>query len=329
MTQALQGVNLGGWLVAEKWMTPQLFNGVNGKGEAALIAELGATLAARRLEAHRSSFITEADFAWLAERGIDFVRLPVGYWLFEPTREYIEGEQYVRLAFAWAYRHGVKIILDFHGLQGSQNGKDHSGKYGGTRFYWGLNRRRALRTLAYIARTYGAEPTLLGIEVINEPRWPLLSRQLIAYYKKAYKVVAANTDPQVKVIVSDGYRPRQMAKLLRRAAIGPRIVLDVHLYQIYSSSDRKKSLKDLVNVTQQDWARLITDIAGDIPVLVGEWSAAVSTSRLNNDGTQRYFSVQQHTFNKTAWGHAYWSYKVPGKGAWDYRSIAEKRRAHY
>ena len=32
---------------------------------------------------HRASFITEADFALLASKGINSVRIPVGFWLFQ------------------------------------------------------------------------------------------------------------------------------------------------------------------------------------------------------------------------------------------------------
>ena len=60
-------------------MTPELFSGVVGAGERALGRELGSNEARRRLEAHRSSFITEEDFVWCAQAGFDLVGRPVGY----------------------------------------------------------------------------------------------------------------------------------------------------------------------------------------------------------------------------------------------------------
>src|SRR6478736_6585410 len=117
MKQARRGINLGGWLVAERWMTPQLFAGVIEDGEIALVRELGYDEARRRLEMHRSSFITEKDFQWIAEHGFEFVRLPVGYWLFEETDDFIDGETYLRRAFEWATRYKLGVVLDFHGLQ--------------------------------------------------------------------------------------------------------------------------------------------------------------------------------------------------------------------
>ena len=34
---------------------------------------------------HRATFITESDFALLASKGINSVRIPVGFWLFQQT----------------------------------------------------------------------------------------------------------------------------------------------------------------------------------------------------------------------------------------------------
>jgi glucan 1,3-beta-glucosidase len=76
----LKGVNLGGWLVLEKWITPSLFNGLTAADEYSFCQELGEQ-AADRLKQHRDSFITAADFKWLAEQGIEAIRLPLGYWL--------------------------------------------------------------------------------------------------------------------------------------------------------------------------------------------------------------------------------------------------------
>ncbi len=37
----LRGVNLGGWLVLEKWMTPSLFAGLKAEDETSYCRELG------------------------------------------------------------------------------------------------------------------------------------------------------------------------------------------------------------------------------------------------------------------------------------------------
>jgi glucan 1,3-beta-glucosidase len=39
----LRGVNLGGWLVLEKWMTPSMFDGLQATDETSYCVELGAS----------------------------------------------------------------------------------------------------------------------------------------------------------------------------------------------------------------------------------------------------------------------------------------------
>jgi glucan 1,3-beta-glucosidase len=61
----LRGVNLGGWLLLEKWMAPSLFQGLAATDETTWCAELGRDAPAR-LRGHWERFITREDFAWLA-----------------------------------------------------------------------------------------------------------------------------------------------------------------------------------------------------------------------------------------------------------------------
>lgn len=325
MTKSLRGINLGGWLVVERWMTPELFRGVKGDSEIDLVRELGYEQARRRLEQHREGFVKEDDFAWMAKQGFECVRIPVGYWLFESTDEFIDGERYLQRAFLWAKQYRIKVILDFHALQGSQNGKRHSGQSGRIRFYQLTNMRRGLRTLEHMASRYGGEASLIGIEVMNEPEWPRLKWRLAYYYKRAYEVVERHTAQEVRVIFSDGFRPVGAAKLMRFLKLTRRGVLDVHLYQVFSTEDEQKTTAaDYLNTVRYDWDMLLEKIGQDVTVMVGEWS--VATAR-NVDQTQfqnEYFGLQSEVFSASTWVHCYWSYRTSGRGAWNYRSLHEE-----
>lgn len=325
MTKALRGINLGGWLVAERWMTPDLFEGVTGSGEIVLVRDLGYEAARERLIKHRDTFITENDFRWIAEHGFDFVRLPVGYWLFAETDDFIDGEVYLRRAFEWARLHDLKIVLDFHGLQGSQNGQDHSGEVGRVRLYRRANRQKALATLEYMCRTYGGNEALLAIELINEPKVRWFLWRLLRYYDRAVAIAERYLAPTVQIIVSDAFRPLKMAQALSRRGYGSRLVLDVHLYQVFGRAEQELSVDEHIAIVQDEWQQLLDELATYLPVMVGEWSAALP-SRADKEGrTAEYFKVQQHFFESGSWAHCYWSYKAPGCGAWDYRSRSEFR----
>ncbi len=308
---------------------PGVFDGVNGPAEIDIVRELGYATAKKRLTAHRSTFITERDFVWIKHQGFDFVRLPVGYWLFEQTNDFVDGEIYLKKAFRWAKKHDLMIILDFHGAQGSQNGKDHSGQVGKARMLRGDNQRQALATLRYIARTYGHEPALLGLEVINEPRvrwfvWPLLK-----YYDRAYDAVAPHLGPQVKIIISDAFRPLKLAQKLSKRPYGSKLVLDIHLYQVFSWRDRLRLFRKHVDIAEESWWDLLHAVQRHMPVIVGEWSAALP-SEAYRDGAgdeasraSEYYMAQKRTFDDGAWAHAYWTYKAPGCGVWSWRDSQE------
>ena len=337
MTKALRGINLGGWLVAERWMTPKLFEDVRKDGEIALVRELGREAAKTRLNAHRQSFITEADFQWIKNQGFDFVRLPVGFWLFDPTGDYLEGEEYVQHAFEWAGKHGLLILLDFHGLQGSQNGYDHSGEPGKIRLYRRKQRRAALKTLEYLCRTYGQSEALIALEVINEPQirlgWYDWWR-VLRYYDRAVRLAERYLRPETKIIVSDAFKPRKMARALARRGYSSRVVMDMHLYRMFGEKHLAMSHQEHMTEVRYEWTRELEEISQIFPVMVGEWSAALPAAAYATTGDLRevecvqYFLSQQELFDELAWAHSYWSYKVLGGGVWDYKKISQLLKKH-
>ncbi len=319
---ALKGVNLGGWLIAERWMTPALFAGVQADGERAIGRELSTDTAVDRLHRHRQAFITERDFRWIARHGFDFVRLPVGYWLFESAEGFVDGEEYVQRAFTWAHKHKLKVILDFHGLQGSQNGQDHSGQAGKVRFYKKRYTRRALATVEYLTRRYGHEPALLAIELINEPKVHWFIFRLIRYYVRAYRIAQENVAPSVRIIVSDAFKPLRVARALARKRLGGQLVLDVHLYQLFSESDRRLTYEGHLKKIDHEWRPLLIELNKYGDVLVGEWSAALPSEAMQGlngaRACRQYYGAQQNAFDELTWAHSYWSYKAPGNGPWDF-----------
>ena len=78
--EKIRGVNLGNWLVLEKWMTPALFDGVDAEDETYLCARLGHDRAAERLKVHRDEFITQRDFEDIAVKGFPFPSSCLRMW---------------------------------------------------------------------------------------------------------------------------------------------------------------------------------------------------------------------------------------------------------
>ena len=99
MHKPLRGVNLGGWLVLERWMTPSVFAGTDASNEHQLMMQPDGP---ERIAKHRQEFMTEADFAWLHAHGIEALRVPVGYWVLESQDGYLEATKQLDWCFAMA-----------------------------------------------------------------------------------------------------------------------------------------------------------------------------------------------------------------------------------
>src|SRR5688572_21082356 len=205
----IRGVNLGGWLVAEELTTPGLFQGLSRNDETSLIQELGEE-GKQRLRQHHNSFITEADFKWIVEHGLNFVRIPVPYWVFGDVEPYVGSIKILDNAFAWAEKYKLKILLDLHTAPGSQNGFDHSGRAGTIEWHTGGgNITHTVEIIEKLALRYGIYNCLWGIELLNEPHWKIPLDILQEYYRLAYEKVRAVCDEGVWVAMHDSFRPTE------------------------------------------------------------------------------------------------------------------------
>ena len=116
----IRGVNLGGWLVSEPWITPSLFEqaGEGAIDEYTLCQILGKEAALARLSTHWATWITQSDLANIAASGLSHVRIPIGYWSVAPITgdPYVQGAlQYMDRAIEWAGAVGLRVIIDLHG----------------------------------------------------------------------------------------------------------------------------------------------------------------------------------------------------------------------
>ena len=89
------GVNLGNWLVLEKWMQPFLFEENCAEDEVWLNRKVPAKKLRPLMKKHRDTYIEETDFAKIAAHGINAVRLPVPYFVFGDRKPYSGCIEYV------------------------------------------------------------------------------------------------------------------------------------------------------------------------------------------------------------------------------------------
>ena len=92
----IRGVNLGGWMVLEPWITPTLFYQFLGKEEGTTATDtytfcevLGAEEANKQLRRHWETWVTEEIIQDLAASGaVNSLRLPIGDYMYKPYGPY-------------------------------------------------------------------------------------------------------------------------------------------------------------------------------------------------------------------------------------------------
>ena len=228
-SNVIRGVNLGGWLVLEPWITPSLFFPYLCSGgcppdkppvidERSLCDRLGSA-AGPLLEKFRSEWVNESTFKSLAAAGLNTVRIPYGYWIFGDAPEFcpnVSSIHHLDNAIEWSNKYGLNVILDLHGVPYSQNGQDNSGTslkgpYSQQRPKWGrppFNGSAWLapnhlavtrRALQRVASRYANRSSVIGMGMVNEwmgmwQPWcdadcPLGVDRALGYFKGSWEAV--------------------------------------------------------------------------------------------------------------------------------------------
>lgn len=162
------GVNLGGWLSQTDTPTKE----------------------------HYDSFITEQDIKYISELGLDHVRVPVDYTLFEAEdgSEIEGGYYYIDKCVEWCQKYNVNMIFDIHKTFGySFDPLDDTDK---TIFFYDESIQARFYTMwRRIATRYGKYNEMLAFELLNEIVEPSVA--------DAWNKVALKTIDEIRAIAPD------------------------------------------------------------------------------------------------------------------------------
>lgn len=243
----IRGVNLGGWLSIEPFITPSLFNSYNPDlnivDEYTLSQHLGATGAAQTIEKHYSTFVTEQTFADIQAAGFDHVRIPYSYWAVTtyPGDPYVSkiSWRYLLRGIEYSRKYGLRVNLDLHAAPGSQNGWNHSGRQGAIGWINGtdgsLNAQRSLDIHNQLSAFF-AQPrydNVIGIYgLLNEPRMTALPVQPVLDWTTAAISNVRQNGIKQTIAFGDGFLglPNWQGKL--QGVEG--LVMDAHQYVIFN-----------------------------------------------------------------------------------------------
>jgi endoglucanase len=169
----LRGVCVGGWLNMENFITG--FPANESLMRAAVRGAIGPERYEMFFERFLTSFFGERDVAFLAELGLNSIRVPVNYRHLEddndPFKVKEEGFRHLDRVIAACAGHDVVCIIDLHALPGSQNQDWHSDNPTHRALFWEQRQfqDRVVNLWEAIADRYKDEVWVGGYNLMNEP----------------------------------------------------------------------------------------------------------------------------------------------------------------
>ncbi|CAI7601730.1 unnamed protein product [Penicillium pancosmium] len=319
-SQPIRGVNLGGWLSIEPFITPSLFSGYSSTDsiidEWTLTKKLGSS-AADTIEKHYANFLSESDFAEIQEAGLDHVRIQYSYWAVTTY----DGDPYVP-KIAWRYllraieycrKYGLRVNLDLHGIPGSQNGWNHSGHQGSVGWLMGddgdLNRQRSLDIHDQLSQFFAQDRyknivTIYGL--VNEPLMlSIPTEKVLNWTQEATELVRKN-GIDATVVLHDGFL--NLDKWDNMFKDRPdNMYLDTHQYTTFNTGEIVLNHTAKVEIICNSWYSMLQDInstsTGWGPTISGEWSQADTdcAKYVNNVGRGTRWEGTYATDDSTAY----------------------------
>lgn len=333
--EKIKGVNLGSWLVLEKWMVPHLFEDITLKEEGMLTLSPQTQQASDKLRQHYASFITERDFMKIKHMDLNLVRIPVPHTMFH-KESFVQ--EYLDKAFCWANKYGIKILIDLHTVPGGQNGFDNSCYY--RQITWDQDNKNITESLGVIKKIiekYGKNDALFGIEPMNEPlnqtmfqffkqqyykySQPIKINTLKKYYLECYKLLQ-DYCPHVQLVIHDAFDLLGWHDFM----VGYKnVIIDTHLYLNFELMDKaEKSLDDYLQIIYHKYKEQIKEASKYHSILVGEWSLG---NKINNhqerEEINKILYQRQSEVFEISQGWIFWSYKnlAEDRKEWDYELI--------
>lgn len=350
--QVFRGVNLGGWLVLESWITPSLFSNnsvADGLGEWQFCAQVGPTNAPQVMNAHWDTWLLQSDIAAIAASGLTHVRIPVGYWIvdIQPGEPFVSGGwNYLLRALQWIKQAGLFAVIDLHGAPGSQNGFDNSGYAGPINWPIPSNINRTIYDLGLIAAKVvelNAQPATLNvvsaIELLNEPKTtaaggPIQMETLMLFYEQAYTVIR-QANFTGAIWVHDGFNYNSpLWDQFMPPPYYTNVYIDTHIYHAFGGPSDVSTPWGNIQYTCQSSLPMIAQHVWSDWTIVGEWSLAFGPATPLNvlDGVGWLLSFAQaqmqaycpqccgsSTLYQAGQGYFFWNFKIEtGYQEWNY-----------
>jgi len=169
----LRGYGIGTWLNLEHFMIG--IPGTDSQIRTAIANAYGKKKAKEFWKKFYKSMVDESDFEFLNGLGINTIRIPFNYRLFENDQEpysYMEeGFEEIDRVLRLCEQYELYAVLDLHAAVGGQNPDWHSDNAIGESLFWEYAdfRKRTISLWKYIANRYSSNRWVAAYDLLNEP----------------------------------------------------------------------------------------------------------------------------------------------------------------
>lgn len=357
MNNKIKGVNLGGWLVLEKWMAPSLFNNTNADDEYYLAHDLPKEAYESRINTHRSQFINESDFLRIANSGFTHVRIPVPYFIFGDRAPFIGCIDELDKAFNWAEHYGLTILIDLHTAPYSQNGFDNGGLSGVCKWAQMPEEVDFIYTvLTRLAERYKDREGLWGIQILNEPategmwesmnplkRFPARDKEmaegsapinlefLYGFYQEAYGQLREILPDDKVIVFHDGFELHAWEEFFKNNDF-VNVRLDTHQYIMTAEAAGTEQNVESYIKYLDNLGKELEKVVKYVDVFVGEWSlfnsytvgadtkGGINPTQQEFESTKRFTKEELKEIYRTLWDKSVETWNIgDGYFYWTYK----------
>ena len=314
-TICLRGFGLGGMLHMENFIDGYASN------EETMREGLRAILGEKKYDLYFDTFLksyfTEPDAAYIQHLGLNLVRIPINYHLFEddmnPGVIKESAFAYLDSVIARCARHKIYTIIDLHALPGAQNQHWHSDNPTHVASFW-IHKEfqdRALHLWEVIAQRYTNEPWVAGYDLINEPAEPT-GEKLFPYYKRLRDAIRKIDTNHILFLEGDRYA----ADFTKFTEVWDNVVYANHDYaapgfgEYPGYNNNRYYDKDTIEKDFLDKSKFM--ISQHAPIWVGEFGPVYTGDPKKDEMRYKVLKDQLAYYRKYKVSWCIWLYKDMG-----------------
>ncbi|MFA6379476.1 MAG: cellulase family glycosylhydrolase, partial [Candidatus Omnitrophota bacterium] len=317
----LQGVNLGGYLLTERFFTG-LGDGDNPIVEDdwtmrdILTQRFGEAGCRDLLKVYQEAYIKNFDLDYLKELGVTLVRLPIFYrllqnedgtWVLNDQGQIDFGK--IDYIVDECANRGMYVLLDLHGAPGAQSIEAHTGHANFNKLFENsptgeMYRQRTEDLWEAIATHYKDNPWVCGYDLLNEPTGATTTTDLWNMYDRLYDAIRI-IDPDHMIVMEAVWDWATLPKPVDMS--WSNVAYQFHYYLWNFDEDIQAHM---AFIDQKVAEAQIQQPLYQVPVMIGEFHG------FDQKAIWEYYLQK---FNEQHWSWASWTHKTyPTPSNWGF-----------